>query len=123
MTHEQFVVKNPKTGEVKFSQYYRGTLSMVNMSLTHFPFDVQNLRICVRPHKMTIDEVELEPADDHAIEHHSRHEWKVVGHCTHIYATNPARSTKRGSAAGDCQSARCSQDGNADSSGAAAPLD
>ena len=94
VTHEQFVVKNPKTGEVKFSQYYRGTLSMVNMSLTHFPFDVQNLRICVRPHKMTIDEVELEPADDHAIEHHSRHEWDVVGHCTQAFATNPVYSTQ-----------------------------
>lgn len=94
VTHEQFVVKNPKTGEVKFSQYYRGTLSMVNMSLSHFPFDVQNLRICVKSHKMTIDEVELEPANDHAIEHHSRHEWDVVGHCTQAFATNPAHSTQ-----------------------------
>ena len=48
----------------------------------------------VKSHKMTIDEVELEPANDHAIEHHSRHEWDVVGHCTQAFATNPAHSTQ-----------------------------
>ena len=138
ITHEDFYLRDPATGAVKLSQYYRGTMTVINMNLRYFPFDIQNLRICVRPHKATIREVgrrgdfflarwfargrrvptmkplsrcgprrrpfltraallsrqvELTPADDHAIEYHCRHEWNVVGHCTHSYATNPTHST------------------------------
>ena len=28
VTHEEFTLKDPATGEVKFSQYYRGTLTV-----------------------------------------------------------------------------------------------
>lgn len=94
LNYRECRVKDPTVGRIKLSEYYRGTLSIVDMSLRHFPFDMQSLRVCVKPHKLTADEVELAPAGVHAIEHHTRLEWKVVGHCTHVYATNPARSTK-----------------------------
>ncbi|KAH8061310.1 GABA-A receptor [Aureococcus anophagefferens] len=57
LTHWEFQVKDPKTGLLKLSEYYRGKLLIPNMSLHFFPFDVQNLRICIKPHKKTIDEV------------------------------------------------------------------
>lgn len=94
LTHWEFQVKDPKTGLLKLSEYYRGKLLIPNMSLHFFPFDVQNLRICIKPHKKTIDEVELHPlVDEMAIEHHARHEWRVIGSCTAMYATNPEHST------------------------------
>ena len=57
ITHEDFYLRDPAIGAVKLSQYYRGTMTVINMSLHYFPFDIQNLRICVRPHKATISEV------------------------------------------------------------------
>ena len=94
LTHWEFQVKDPKTGLLKLSEYYRGKLLIPNMSLHFFPFDVQNLRICIKPHKKTIEEVELHPLlDEMAIEHHARHEWRVIGTCSAMYATNPEHST------------------------------
>jgi len=94
LTHWEFQVKDSKTGLVKLSEYYRGKLMIPNMSLDMFPFDFQNLRICIKPHKKTIDEVELHPLPDEcAIEHHARHEWNVIGSRTAMYATNPEHST------------------------------
>ena len=94
LTHWEFQVKDGDVGLLKLSEYYRGTLLIPNMSLHYFPFDVQNLRICIKPHKRTIDEVELHPLPDEcAIEHHARHEWRVIGSCTSMYATNPEHST------------------------------
>ena len=94
LTHLEFQVKDSKTGLVKLSEYYRGKLMIPNMSLDMFPFDFQNLRICIKPHKKTIDEVELHPLPDEcAIEHHARHEWNVIGSRTAMYATNPEHST------------------------------
>ncbi|KAJ1455408.1 hypothetical protein M885DRAFT_520347 [Pelagophyceae sp. CCMP2097] len=94
LSHWEFQVKDPKLGLVKLSQYYRGKLLIPNMSLVHFPFDVQNLRICIKPHKKSINELELVPAtSENAVEHHARHEWRVIGSCTACYATNPAHST------------------------------
>lgn len=87
-------MKDSKKGLVKLSEYYRGTLMIPNMSLDMFPFDFQNLRICIKPHKKTIDEVELHPLKEEcAIEHHARHEWNVLGSRTAMYATNPEHST------------------------------
>ena len=94
LTHWEFQVKDSKTGLVKLSEYYRGKLMIPNMSLDMFPFDFQNLRICIKPHKKTIDEVELHPLPDEcAIEHHARHEWNVIWSRTAMYATNPEHST------------------------------
>ena len=77
-------------------RYYRGKLLIPNMSLHHFPFDVQNLRICIKPHKKTIDELELHPLPDEcAIEHHARHEWRVIGSCTAMRADGVEISSSR----------------------------
>ena len=82
-------VKDGGTGFLKLSVDYRGKLLIPNMSLHLFPFDVQQLRICIKPLNHTIDEVELHAAnDDSDVEHHARHEWRILGHCTTTYATN-----------------------------------
>lgn len=92
-THFECKVTDPAKGKVKLSAYFRGTLNMMEMDLRNFPFDFQNLRICIKPHKATIDEIVFVPGADHVIDHHARHEWEIIGHCTQSYATNPKAST------------------------------
>merc|ERR1712216_887087 len=64
------------------------------MDLTYFPFDVQTLRICIRPEKHALSTLRLGPhKTERVLEHHTRHEWHISGHCTQLYATDPDHST------------------------------
>lgn len=88
-------VNNPKTGEVKCSLQYNGTVFMTSMDLKFFPFDCQNLQVCIKPYKLPIEECILvaRPAADCALDHHVAHEWELLGHCMKIYETDPMTSS------------------------------
>jgi len=93
--HAVGVVKNKETGEIKTSHYYRGKLQMMSMDLFMFPFDCQNLQICLRAHKRDISLVKLVPSKEKSMLTQPRHEWNVVGHCTKRYTTDPMDSSTK----------------------------
>jgi hypothetical protein len=81
-------------GRVKWTRYYRGTLFTREVLLHFFPFDFQNLPICIRPHKYDITKAELAVRQEcHILDHWDKHEWEVIGHRHETYATNRLAST------------------------------
>jgi hypothetical protein len=87
-------VTNAKTGEVKCTIHYRGTVFIRDMELNLFPFDCQNLQICLKSKTFGVDQMLLMPKPDEcALEHHVVHEWNIIDHkLDSLYAFNIAKT-------------------------------
>lgn len=87
-------LKNSETGHVKSTTYYRGSLHMLTKDLRMFPFDTQNLQICLRPRKKDCSSVELQQhKSERAMCDKTPHEWDLHGHCVGCFRTNKAESS------------------------------
>eukprot|EP01035_Chromulina_nebulosa_P018839 gene18839-24624_t len=88
-------IADSKTGEFKLTVHYVGTLYMTSMDLKLFPFDCQNLQIQLKPYKMPLEDVVLEPkpASECCLEHHVTHEWTLSEHCMKVYETDALSSS------------------------------
>jgi hypothetical protein len=74
-------VTNSKTGEIKCTIHYRGTAFIRDMELNLFPFDCQNLQICLKSRHLSVQQVILLPKPaECALEHHVVHEWNIIDH-------------------------------------------
>ena len=88
-------ILNRKEGDVKWSLYYTGSL-FCNFKLRHFPFDYQDLRIHIRPHKMPLQKVEFTFNKDlYALDDFYLASWDLCGLRTESFATNPMNSSTR----------------------------
>lgn len=64
------------------------------MDLSTFPFDAQNLQLCIKPHRLSIEKMILLPLrEESTMDAHPEHEWRTLSHCAKEYATDPALST------------------------------
>jgi hypothetical protein len=88
-------VTNSETGEVKRTVTLKGTAFLLSMHLKTFPFDSQNLQVCLKPHKLAKSSLILTPAptEECAMAHHVTHEWNILGHCIKIFDSDPAASS------------------------------
>ena len=74
-------VTKSETGEIKCTIHYRGTAFIRAMELGLFPFDCQNLQICLQSKSCAVQKLILVPrTDECALEHHVVHEWNVLNH-------------------------------------------
>jgi hypothetical protein len=93
-SHKHFEILNSQTGRVQLSAHYRGKLFMMEMGLTYFPFDAQNLQIILKPHKLDESKVILKYSSEESVsDFHPVHEWRFVGFCAKHYRTDPSTSS------------------------------
>jgi hypothetical protein len=83
-------------GLVTQTIHVKGKLAIKDMDLRMFPFDVQNLSIIIKSHRMQIQDLVLLPNRDDSVEvAHPQHEWKHLSHCMKEYSTDPNTSSSK----------------------------
>lgn len=59
-----------------------------------FPFDAHNLPLCIRPHRLAIENLLLIPIrEDSTLDAHPQNEWNILSHCMKEYVTDPSTSS------------------------------
>ena len=86
---------NPATGLVRQTITFRGNLVIKESSFSFFPWDYNDLRICLSSKKYPVTSVILVSYGHSIIQHHPREEWALSGTRTEVYSSNPALSTDR----------------------------
>lgn len=76
--------------------HVKGKLAIKDMDLTMFPFDVQNLSVIIKSHRLQIQDLVLLPnREDSSEESHRQHEWKHLSHCMKEYSSDPNTSSSK----------------------------